>query len=107
MKEAGVPIALATDCNPGSSMTESMQIIQTLACLYLEMTPAEALVASTLNAACALDRADTVGTLEPGKQADLVVWNCDDYRAIAYHYGVNLARTVLKKGKVVAGTDKP
>jgi imidazolonepropionase len=107
LMEAGVPIALSTDCNPGSSMTESMQIIQTLACLYLDMTPAEALVASTLNAACAIDRADTVGTLEPGKQADLVVWDCADYRAIAYHYGVNLARTVLKKGKVVAGTAKP
>jgi imidazolonepropionase len=106
LKEAGVPIALSTDCNPGSSTTESMQIIQTLACLYLDMTPAEALTASTLNAACALDRADIVGTLEPGKQADLVVWDCDDYRAIAYHYGVNLARTVIKKGKVVAGAAK-
>jgi len=106
LKEAGVPIALSTDCNPGSSTTESMQIIQTLACLYLGMTPAEALTASTLNAACAIDRADLVGTLEPGKQADLVVWDCDDYRAIAYHYGVNLARTVLKKGKVVAGAAK-
>ncbi len=107
LKEAGVPIALSTDCNPGSSMTESMQIIQTLACLYLDMTPAEALTASTLNAACAIDRADRVGTLEPGKQADLVVWDCDDYRAIAYHYGVNLARTVIKKGKVVAGKAGP
>jgi imidazolonepropionase len=84
-----------------------MQIIQTLACLYLDMTPAQALVASTLNAAFAIGRADTVGTLEPGKQADLVVWDCDDYRAIAYHYGVNLARTVIKKGKVVAGKAKP
>ena len=106
-KEAGVPLALATDCNPGSSMTESMQIVQTLACLYLDFTPAEALSASTLNAACAIDRADEVGTLEPGKQADLVIWDCSDYRAIAYHYGVNLARTVIKKGKVVAGSADP
>lgn len=104
LKDAGVPIALSTDCNPGSSMTESMQIIQTLACLYLGLTPAEALTASTLNAACAIDRAATLGTLEPGKQADLVIWDCDDYRAIAYHYGVNLARTVIKRGKPVAGT---
>lgn len=103
LKEAGVAIALSTDCNPGSSMTESMQIIQTLACLYLDLTPAEALSASTLNAACAIDRGDRVGTLEPGKQADLVIWDCADYRAIPYHYGVNLARTVIKKGKVVVG----
>jgi imidazolonepropionase len=106
-KEAGVPIALSTDCNPGSSMTESMQIIQTLACLYMGLTPAEALTASTLNAACAIDRAEKVGTLEPGKQADMVIWDCSDYRAIAYHYGVNLARTVVKKGKVVAGSANP
>jgi len=104
--ETGAAIALATDCNPGSSMTESMQIIQTLACLYLDLTPAEALTASTLNAACAIDRADRVGTLEPGKQADLVVWDCEDYREIAYHYAVNLARTVVKRGKVVAGKVK-
>ncbi len=103
LKEKGVPIALSTDCNPGSSMTESMQIIQTLACLYLELTPAEALTASTLNAACAIDRGDTLGTLEPGKQADLVIWNCRNHRGIAYHYGVNLARTIIKRGKVVAG----
>ncbi len=103
LKEAGVAIALSTDCNPGSSMTESMQIIQTLACLYLDLPPAEALSASTLNAACAIDRGDRVGTLEPGKQADLVIWDCADYRAIPYHYGVNLVRTVIKKGKVVVG----
>jgi len=107
LNEAGVPVALSTDCNPGSSMTESMQIIQTLACLYLDLTPAEALAASTLNAACAIDRGDTVGTIEPGKQADIVVWNCSDYRSIAAHYGVNLARTVIKKGKVVAGSKNP
>lgn len=107
LKEAGVPIALSTDCNPGSSMTESMQIIQTLACLYLDLTPAESLTASTLNAACAIDRGDVVGTLEPGKQADLVIWEAEDYRAIAYHYGVNLARTVIKKGEIVAGSKRP
>jgi imidazolonepropionase len=106
-KETGVPIALSTDCNPGSSMTESMQVIQTLSCLYLDLTPAESLTASTLNAACAIDRGDRLGTLEPGKQADMVIWDCSDYRGIAYHYAVNLARTVIKKGKVVAGSRNP
>jgi imidazolonepropionase len=101
MINAGVAVALATDCNPGSSMTESMQIIVSLASMMLRMTPAEAVTAATVNAAHAVGAADEVGSLEPGKLADLVVWEVDDHRAIPYHYGVNLARTVVKRGRVV------
>jgi imidazolonepropionase len=101
MIEQGVAVALATDCNPGSSMTESMQIIVSLASMMLRMTPEEALVAATINAAAALSMADRVGSIEPGKSCDLVVWEVNDYRAIPYHYGVNLARTVIKSGAVV------
>ena len=101
MIEAGVPVALATDCNPGSSMTESMQIILALASMMLRMTPAEALVAATVNAAAALRAGDVLGSLTPGRQCDLVIWEVDDYRAIPYHYGVNLVAAVVKRGEMV------
>jgi imidazolonepropionase len=101
MIEAGVPVALSTDCNPGSSFTESLGIIITLAVLNLKMTTAESLSAVTVNAACSLDRGETIGRLEPGLQSDLVVWDMADYRELPYHYGVNLVRTVVKRGKVV------
>lgn len=101
MIDAGVAVALATDCNPGSSMTESMQIIVSLASMMLRMTPAEAVVAATVNAAHAVAADDDVGTITPGKLADLVVWEVDDHRGIPYHYGVNLARIVVKRGRVV------
>jgi imidazolonepropionase len=99
--DAGVPVALATDCNPGSSMTESMQIILALASMVLRMTPEEALVAATVNAAASLRVDDVVGSLAPGRQCDLVIWDVDDYRAIPYHYGVNLVAAVVKRGSVV------
>jgi imidazolonepropionase len=101
MIAAGVPVALATDCNPGSSMTESMQIIIALASMMLRMTPAEAITAATVNAAAALGRDGEVGSLTPGRQCDLVLWEVDDYRAIPYHYGVNLVKSVVKRGRVV------
>ncbi|MEA3409719.1 MAG: imidazolonepropionase, partial [Candidatus Eisenbacteria bacterium] len=101
MIEAGVPVALATDCNPGSSMTESMQIILALASMMLRMTPAEALVAATVNAAAAVRAGDVLGSLTPGRQCDLVIWEVDDYRAIPYHYGVNLVAVVVKRGEMV------
>nr|CAI78470.1 imidazolone-5-propionate hydrolase [uncultured Latescibacterota bacterium] len=101
MIDAGVPVALATDCNPGSSMTESMQIILALASMMLRMTPAEALVAATVNAAAALRAGRVAGSLTPGRQCDLVIWEVDDYRAIPYHYGVNLVASVVKRGSVV------
>jgi imidazolonepropionase len=99
--EAGVPVALATDMNPGSSMTESMQIVMALASMALRMTPAEALTAATVNAAEAVGAAGDAGTLEVGKLADAVVWEVDDHRAVPYHYGVNLVRSVVRRGAVV------
>jgi imidazolonepropionase len=98
---AEVPVALATDCNPGSSHTESMPAIIALACLGAGLTTEEALVAATLNAAAALGRADRIGSLEAGKQADLVVLNAPSPKHLAYHFGVNLVRHVVKAGKLV------
>jgi imidazolonepropionase len=99
--DAGAAVALATDLNPGSSLTESVPMILTLACINLGMSPAEALLAATVNAAYAVGRGDDRGTLEPGKKADLVVWDAPSWRYLPTHFGVSLARTVIKSGKVV------
>ncbi len=101
MIEAGVIVSLSTDCNPGSSMTESLPMIISLAALKLKMTAAEALTAVTVNAACALNIGDRIGRLETGLPADMVIWNMKDYRELPYHYGVNLVEKVIKNGKVV------
>ncbi len=101
MIDQGVPVALGTDFNPGSSMTESMPMILSLACLMMRMTPAEAIVASTINSAYAVDKANEVGTIEVGKRADLVIWNVQSYKEIPYHFGVNLVGQVIKDGKVI------
>ncbi len=100
MIDSGVIVALSTDCNPGSSYTESLQIIVTLAALNYGMTAAEAISAVTVNAACALDRGGKIGQLKPGLPADIVLWNMLDYREMPYHYGINLAKKVIKQGKV-------
>jgi len=99
--DAGAAVALATDFNPGSSYSESMQAAWSLACSMLRMTPAEGLVASTLNAAAAIGRSGSLGTLEPGKRCDLVVLDCDDYREVPYHFGVNNVRAVVAGGRLV------
>lgn len=99
--DAGVPVALATDCNPGSSPTVSLPLVMSLACLHMRMTPAEALAAATINAAHAIGRAHLVGSLEPGKKADLVIFNVPNYVQVMYYYGVNQVETVMKDGKVV------
>ncbi len=101
MIEAGVVVALSTDCNPGSSYSESMPIIVSLAALQCRMTAAEALSAVTVNAAYAVGRSRKIGQLIPGAQADITVWNMADYRELPYHYGVNLVSKVVKKGKMV------
>ena len=93
-------LALASDLNPGTSWNESMQFIQALACRYLKLTPAEALAAATINAAAALGMADRIGSLSPGKQADLLILKVPDYRLLSYRYGTNLVSTVIKKGAV-------
>jgi imidazolonepropionase len=101
MIAAGLPVALATDLNPGSCMTESMPMIITLACLQMKMTAAEAIIAATVNAAHAVDRGDELGVLEAGRRADLVVWNMSNYKVLPYHFGVNLVDTVIKDGRIV------
>ena len=101
MIEQGVAVALASDFNPGSSPVNSMQIVMSLACRQLKMMPAEVISAVTINAAHALGRAARVGSLEAGKQADLVIFDALDYRYLMYRFGTNLAMTVIKSGKVV------
>ncbi|RME27222.1 MAG: imidazolonepropionase [Candidatus Zixiibacteriota bacterium] len=101
MIEAGVTVALSTDCNPGYSYTESLPLIVSLACLQMRLTAAEALSAVTVNAAVAIDRGDRIGRIEPDMQADVVIWDMADYRELPYHYGVNLVSQVIKNGKVV------
>lgn len=101
MVELGVPVALATDFNPGSCFSESMSLMMSFACTQLKLTPAEALVAATINAAHAVSRGHHIGSLEVGKQGDLVLWDADDYRMIPYHMGINLVKTVVKRGQVV------
>ena len=103
MIDSGVPIALATDFNPGSSPTPSMQIVLSIACTQLRMTPAEAIVAATINPAFSLDCGSRVGSLEAGKQADIAVFDCSDYRQIPYFFGVNHITSVIKAGKILIG----
>lgn len=98
MIDAGMPIALATDLNP-NCYTESMQMIITLACLNMKMTPSEALTAATINAALALDRTD-IGNLDKGSKADFVILDVANHLHIPYHFGVNLVEQVYKNGKL-------
>jgi len=102
MIEAGCAVAIATDCNPGSSMTENMQFMITTACLGYGLTPTEAITAATLNAAYAVGLGDTVGSIAPGKRADLLVLDVANPRLLAYHHGVNHVATVIHHGEVVA-----
>ena len=99
--DAGVPLALATDFNPGSCPTFSMQMIITLACRQLKITPEEAIVASTINSAHAIGRAEEVGSLEVGKKADIIILDIPTYRQLPYWFGFNLVKTVIKNGRVV------
>jgi imidazolonepropionase len=93
-------LALATDTNPGTSWCESMQFILALACRKMRMTPAQAIAAATINAAAAIRRESQIGSLEPGKQADLLVLSVDDYRHLGYRFGTNLVAYVIKQGRV-------
>jgi imidazolonepropionase len=99
--EAGGILALATDLNPGTAWCESMQFPIALACRYMRLTPAQAIAAATINAAAAIARSDTIGSLEPGKQADVLIIEAPDYRHLGYRFGVNLVMTVIKRGKIV------
>ena len=98
--EAHGLLSLATDVNPGTSWCESMQFILALACRKLGLTPAQAIAAGTINAAAAIGRENTIGSLEPGKQADLLVLGEEDYRHLGYRFGINLVACVIKKGRI-------
>lgn len=101
MIDAGCAVALATDFNPGSGFTNSVPLMIALGVIYMGMTAEEAITALTLNGAAAVGRADTIGSLEAGKQADLVILQYPSYKFLPYHTGVNIVETVIKKGKVV------
>jgi imidazolonepropionase len=94
-------LALATDLNPGTAWGGDMQFAIALACRYMRLTPAQAIVAATLNAAAAIDRAATIGSLDPNKQADLLILNVADYRHLGYRFATNLVQTVIKRGVVI------
>ena len=101
MVNAGVPVAMASDFNPGSCPCLNLQFVINLGCLKYKLTPEEVLTAVTLNAAAAIDMADKVGSVEEGKQGDLVIWKAPDLDYICYRLGSNLVRTVIKKGAVI------
>jgi len=104
MIKMGIPIALAIDLNP-NCWTESMQMIITLACYHMKLSPAEALTAATINAACAIERQEEIGSLEVGKKADIVVFDVPNHNFLPYQFGVNLVSKVIKNGKVVVDID--
>jgi imidazolonepropionase len=99
--EAGAIVALATDYNPGTSPTVSMPMILSLACDQLRMSPAEAIAASTINAAYALKREKRIGSLESGKQADIAVFEVEDYREIPYYFGMQRCWMTMKNGEII------
>jgi len=104
--DAGVPVGLATDCNPGTCPSENLGLMISLACSQMKMTPSEAIVAATINSAHALNRGHILGSFEAGKMADIVIWNVPNHRHIAYHFGVNLVESVFVGG-VRAERDTP
>lgn len=98
--EANAILALATDCNPGTTWNESMQFVIALACRAMKLTPAQAIAATTINSAHAIRRSDTIGSIEVGKQADMLILSVPDYRQLGYRYGTNLVKQVIKRGQV-------
>jgi imidazolonepropionase len=101
MIEQGVPVSLATDLNPGSSMTESLPLMMTMGCTMFKMTPKEVIQATTVHAARSIGREKEIGSLEVGKQADILLLDIPNYRYLPYHFGVDHVTCVIKKGKVV------
>lgn len=102
---AGGLLAIATDINPGTAWCESMQFAAALACRYMKLTPNQAIAAATINAAAAIGMDGIVGSLEPGKQADLLIMDIPDYRHIGYRFGTNLVGSVVKKGQFYLGEE--
>ncbi len=101
MIDHGLAVALGTDFNPGSCYTQSIPLMIALATIYMNLTIAETITAVTLNAAAAIDRADSIGTLEQGKNADIVILDCPGHKHLSYHFAMNLVETVIKNGVVV------
>ncbi|WP_026884049.1 imidazolonepropionase [Clostridium akagii] len=106
MIERGVPVALATDCNPGTSPTESLQSTMTFACFGLKMLPEEIINAMTINAAYAIGKEKQIGSLEKGKKADIVIFNAKNLNYLLYHFGVNSVDKVIKNGDIVVVNGK-
>jgi imidazolonepropionase len=101
MIDAGCAVALATDFNPGSCFSESIPLVAALAALFMNLTPEEIVTALTINGAAALGRAQTIGSLDPGKQGDVVILEHPSYRFIPYHLGVSTVDKVIKRGVLV------
>ena len=99
--DAGAAVALATDFNPGTCPTLNMQFVLSLACSAMRMTPAEAISAATLNAAYSLRRSERLGSLEPGKQADLAIMDVKDYREVPYYFAWNHCVMTVKRGRII------
>lgn len=101
MIELGLPVALGTDYNPGTCPTESLQTVMTFACFGMKMVPAEIIAAMTINAACAVSRENEIGSIQEGKNADIVIFDCPNLNYIVYHFGINHVDTVIKDGRIV------
>jgi imidazolonepropionase len=101
MIDRGLPVALATDMNPGSCYSESIPLLISLATLYMNLTIEETITSLTLNGAAAVGQASRIGSIEPGKQADMVVIDAPDYRHLSYHIGVNSVTRVIKRGDTI------
>ena len=106
MIDNNVAVALATDCNPGTSPTESMQNVMTFACFGMRMLPNEIINAMTINAACAINREKSVGSIEKGKKADIAIFNSKNLNYLVYHFGINSVDKVIKNGKIVVDREK-
>ena len=101
MIDKGIPVAIASDFNPGSCPSLNLQLAVNLGYLRYKMTPEEILTAVTINPACAINRGDLVGTIEEGKQADIVIWDAPDFEMLCYRFGSNLADKIIKKGELI------
>ena len=101
MINKGIPVAIASDFNPGSCPSLNLQFAINLGYLKYRMLPEEILTATTLNAACAVNRGESIGSIEVGKQADLVIWNAPNFEMICYRFGSNQVKTVMKKGEII------
>lgn len=101
MADMGLEVAIGTDFNPGSSMTDSLLLMSSLACSYMGLTPEEAVLGMTLRAAKAVGREGTLGSIRPGKQGDVVLFDIPDFRYIPYHFGGDMVKRVVKKGRSV------